>query len=266
MDPCRALAAEYSGKAAAYARYWSPVIRPMALPLFPALPLASAARVLDVGTGTGALWADLQEAAPAAQLLGIDRSIGMLRRGAAPKGRVAVMDGQQLGLRRDSIDVAVLVFVLFHWPDPVRGLRELLPVLKPGGVLGLTSWGFDPGLPGADIWAEELESAGAAPDPRDPSVMRQALMDTVLKLGDLLVAAGFRPLRLWSQPFVHQWELERLVAVQVGCGLPARRLSSLEPGASTVCESRVRTRMARLTRAELSYRTEVLFGVAARPG
>jgi hypothetical protein len=64
-----------------------------------------------------------------------------------------------------------------------------LPVLKPGGVLGLTSWGFDPGLPGADIWAEELEQAGAAPDPRDPSVMRQALMDTVLKLGDLLVAA-----------------------------------------------------------------------------
>jgi ubiquinone/menaquinone biosynthesis C-methylase UbiE len=266
MDPCSALAAEYSGKAVAYARHWSPVIRPMALPLFPALPLARATRVLDVGTGTGALWADLQEAAPAAHLLGIDRSIGMLRSGSAPKGRVAMMDGQQLGLRHASIDVAVLVFVLFHLPDPVRGLRELLPVLKPGGVLGLTSWGFDPGLPGAGIWAEELERAGAAPDPRDPSVMRQALMDMLPKLRELLVTAGYRPLRLWSQRFVHQWELERVLAVQLGCGLPARRLSNLEPEARAVCESRVRSRMAGLTRAELSYRTEVLFGVAARPG
>ena len=79
MDASQSLAAEYSAKSAAYARHWSPVIRPMALRLLPALPLRSAGRVLDVGADTGAILADLEESAPEAMVIGVDRAEGMLR-------------------------------------------------------------------------------------------------------------------------------------------------------------------------------------------
>src|SRR6266436_8434481 len=113
MDASETLAKEYTAKAIAYARLWSPVIRPMALPLLPALPLRTAGRVLDVGAGTGALLADLKEAAPEAMVVGVDRAEGMLRV-AQRSGHqlLAVTDAQRLGIRSGTIDVVVLIFVL----------------------------------------------------------------------------------------------------------------------------------------------------------
>lgn len=264
-DSSRELAAEYARTAEAYEQYWSPVIRPMALPLLPKLPLARAARVLDVGAGSCALWGDLRAAAPSAELLGIDRSHGMLRAGASHVGRLAVMDCQALGLRRGSIDVATMVFVLFHVPDPALALEELLPALRPGGVLGITTWGKDSVTPGAAIWTEELDRAQAEPDPRDPSVMQHARMDTPAKLRDLVEHAGFSDVRTWTGQFSFQWSVERLLAMQTRCGIPHRRLGTLAPEAGAACVDRVRARFGRLTEPELRQDSEVVFGIAARP-
>ena len=262
MDATRMLAAEYSAKVASYATHWSPVIRPMALPLLATLPLRTATRILDVGAGTGALLADLQEAAPEAKVFGVDRAEGMLR--AAQRSgsqRLAVMDAEHLGIGSRTVDVVVLIFVLFHLPEPTRGLRELYRVLRDGGVVGVVTWGRDPGSPGLSIWREELDQEGAAADPRDPRVMQQGSMDTIAKLKRLLTGAGFVSVTTWSREVAHQWTLDDLVTVQAGCGMPARRLATLSPERRHRCESRVRARLTHLTQAELEYHAEVLFAV-----
>lgn len=263
--PSRELSADYSRRAAAYARHWAPVIHPMAHPLLSALPLTDARTILDIGTGTGALWPLIQAAAPGAQLWGVDGAEGMLRAGhASLRGRVAVMDAQWLGIRPATFDAALLLFVLFHVSDPDIALRQLFDVLRPGGLLGLVVWGEDPGLPGRAIWSEELDRVGAAPDPRDASVMRQTWMDTPEKLTDLVERNRFVTARVWSRRFTHGFQLEELLSTQTQCGLPSRRLESLDADARGECISRVRSRMEHLTPAELVYRVEVIYAIAKR--
>lgn len=264
-DPSKELAAEYSRRAEAYARHWAPVINPMAQPLFDEMHLAEARTILDVGTGPGTLWPMIRAAAPRGELFGVDGSEGMVRAGAALlRGRVAVMDAQWLGIRAGAFDAALLAFVLFHVSDPDIALRQVYNVLRPDGLLGIVVWGDDPGLPGREIWSEELDRVGAALDPRDPSVMRQSLMDTPEKLANLVERNRFVTHRVWSRRFSHGWRLEELLSTQTQCGLPSRRLESLDADARRECTSRVRARMQLLTPAELEYRVEVIYAMGRR--
>lgn len=266
IDASRELAADYSQRAAAYSGFWAPVINPMANPLLLAMPLAGARRILDVGTGTGSLWPMVRRVAPEATLYGMDRAEGMLREGDdLLRGSVCVMDAENLGFRAAAFDVTLLLFVLFHVPDPMRALREIHTVLRPGGSLGLVVWGDDPGLPGATLWAEELDRIGAVADPRDSSVMLQGWMDTPEKLADLVRASGFISHRLWTQHFVYEWSVDNLLAAQTRCGLPSRRLSGLGAEAQEVCVNRVRARMENLRVSELEYRVEVIYAIGHRP-
>jgi SAM-dependent methyltransferase len=259
------LAAEYSALADAYARLWGPVIKPMALPMLEMLPLAQARDILDVGAGTGELFEDLSRRAPHAQIMGVDRSEGMLRlaqaRGIA---LLAVMDAQRLAFADAAFDVAVCIFVLFHLPNPLAGLRELHRVLRPGAQIGTVTWGDDPGAPGAAIWREALDAAGAAPDPRDRSIMQHARMDTEAKLHALLGEAGFTAIHTRGRRAEHRFSVESLLAVQLRCGLPSRRLTSLPADARARCRARVEERIRSFSAEELVYRPEVIFAVARR--
>lgn len=263
MNATQSLAKEYSAGSDAYARRWAPVIAPMAKPILGALPLAGAATVLDVGSGTGAMLPYLRAVTPQANIVGLDRAEGMLDVAKAAGWRaVAVADGQKLPARSGAFDVGLLVFVLFHFLDPVEALREMRRVLRPGGRVGIVVWGTDPGVPGASVWTEELDRKEAAPDSRQGSVAQMGNMNTPEKLTQVIHSSGLEVSTLWSEWFCHAFKVEDLIKLQVGCGVASRRLPSLSAKRRIKCEARVRERLVEFTPQQLEYRPEVLFAVA----
>ena len=76
--------------------------------------------------------------------------------------------------------------------------------------------------------------------------------------------AGLRPRRVWSREFDHRWRRDDLLMMQIQCGVPSRRLPSLDAAAREACCARVRERIARLDEDALAERAQVLFAVALR--
>lgn len=264
VDPDQLLAERYSCLAPAYACLWSPVITPMGESLLQALPLSTAAQILDIGTGTGALLPIMHAAAPHATVVGVDRSDGMLQIArTVTDAPLALMDGLDLALRPASFDVAVLAFVLFHFSDPVQGLVEAAHVLRPGGTVGLLTWSDDPSFPAASLWDEELEAYGAAPEP----IYQRAhdrLMDTPEKVEALLAQAGFTSIYTWTEQFEHRWDCEGLFTLRVHYGAHRWRLDTLAPQTRAAFLACVRTRLARMKPEAFVYRPTVVIAVAQR--
>ena len=95
-------------------------------------------RTIFVAVGTGN---DIKYLPPGLDIVGLDISQRMLDRARAQVGQyqgrmeLRVMDVQQLEYGDSSFDTAVTACTFCSVPDPVRGLRELYRVLKPGGQL-----------------------------------------------------------------------------------------------------------------------------------
>src|SRR6185503_11997657 len=77
------------------------------------------------------------------RVVGIDISEAMLARareraaarGLAERITLRTMDAEALAFDDAAYDVVVSLFALLHLPDPLRALREMRRVLRPGGRL-----------------------------------------------------------------------------------------------------------------------------------
>jgi ubiquinone/menaquinone biosynthesis C-methylase UbiE len=104
------------------------------------LRLTSGDRVLIVGAGTGL---DLDFLPSNAHVTAIDVTPAMLkhleRRAAATDQSVTarIMDARQLAFPDSSFDAVVMHLILAVMPEPERGLREAVRVLKPGGRIAV---------------------------------------------------------------------------------------------------------------------------------
>ena len=104
-------------------------------------PLRPEAVVADVGTGTG--FVALGLAPKVAKVIGFDASPEMLavaRRNLAAFSNVEFREapGDHLPLPDGALDAAFANMYLHHAPAPADAVRELVRVLKRGGVLCLT--------------------------------------------------------------------------------------------------------------------------------
>ncbi|HPV43131.1 MAG TPA: class I SAM-dependent methyltransferase [Spirochaetota bacterium] len=114
--------------------------RPQILrPFLKAMPADG--RLLDVGCGGGHLAIALASANPGWHITGLDLSEDQVRRARRrspdPGAGIYFMAGSSASLpfAENSFDGVISVCSIKHWPDPARGLKECLRVLRPGGPL-----------------------------------------------------------------------------------------------------------------------------------
>ena len=121
--------------------------------------LASVRDALDVGCGAGHWSFALARVLPAGcGLVGVDREVEWVERATASAQALGLEarcrfqrgEAERLPFPDASFDLVTCQTLLMHLPDPGRGLREMLRVLRPGGLLvanepanraGITLWG-----------------------------------------------------------------------------------------------------------------------------
>lgn len=105
--------------------------------LFRHVTLPAAARVLEIGCGSGALWERVLPRVPATwQLVLSDLSLGMLETVRAKFQFTCLQtEAQSLPFTGETFDGIFANHMLYHIPDLDRALAEIERVLKRGGVL-----------------------------------------------------------------------------------------------------------------------------------
>ena len=140
--------------------------------------------IVDVGCGTGYCTRALQKIYSRARVTGIDLAPSMIaqakrhRRWFVRNPKYFTGDAHQLELEDNSVDLLVSSLAL-QWCDPDMVLQEFARVLKPGGLLLLSSFGPDTLM--------ELRQAWQTVDAREHVHTFVDMHD----LGDAMVRNGF---------------------------------------------------------------------------
>src|SRR4051794_23028619 len=121
------------------------LIRPAARSLADACAISAGQEVLDVGAGSGNL--ALIAAAEGASVVASDISPAQVELGRARSEAEGydvewvVADAEELPFEDERFDCVASVFGAVFAPRPDRMMAELFRVVRPGGTVGLTSWG-----------------------------------------------------------------------------------------------------------------------------
>ena len=247
---------QYDIEAPAYREYWSPVLHPIGCAFVDWLPERRIRSLVDIGTGTGSLLPVLQAKYTGAQVVGVDRSEGMI---SLADGRLAVMDGCELAIATRTFDLAVVNFTLFHFPDPVCGLAECRRILRPGGLAAVTTWAGDLASPIVSIWNEELDAHGAVAADSVKRLANHELMDTPEKVTNLLESAGFTSVRAEVSAFVCRTRIEDFNNLRMTVGSTRVRDESLDEATRAALLERVQKRSSVLSPDDLDMETQIIF-------
>jgi SAM-dependent methyltransferase len=215
--------------------------------------LETGTRLLEVGTGVGAVLAVLGQEFPGVRLHGVDiepRQLAFAREHLVRAGVEATLveaDALALPFEDESFDQVWMMWFLEHVADPVAVLREARRTLVPGG--GITAIEVDYSTVRAAPWTAGLEALfGAMVRGMDAS----GWSDAGTRLPGWLGEAGFRAVEEGERPF--WWQDDDL--------------ASQASYAADVVESALDalTQLPGVDERELRAGLDDLRGLAAKPG
>ncbi len=128
-------------------------------------------RVLEIGCGSGAYTLEVARAVGATgKVVALDIQPGMLEQLKNKLTRSENTDIRnvepllasacQLPFQNGSFDAAFMITVLQEIPDKWRALAEVRRTLRPGGIVAVTEWLFDPDYPLKQTTLRLLKEAG----------------------------------------------------------------------------------------------------------
>jgi SAM-dependent methyltransferase len=155
-------------------------------------------RALDVGCGPGALTAALAERLGAAKVRGADPSEPFVQacRARVPGARVVVAAAESLPFADGAFDAALSQLVVNFMGDAEAGVREMVRVTRPGGVVGSCVWDYAGEMTLLRrFWDAATAEDPAAADRDEGRCMPFCAPDA---LGDLWSSAGLTDVRVSS--------------------------------------------------------------------
>jgi len=161
----------------------------------------TAGRILDLGTGTGAVLSALRGTSEATRLVvGCDRSVPMLRiaRRRVVSAHFLAADVGSLPFAVASFDLVTANCVLSHLQDHQAALVEVRRVLRRGGFIATSSWG-PASDPCSAAWNELLAEAvggGEARKAVEAVVPTEAFLSDPANVRTALAEAGFDAVRV----------------------------------------------------------------------
>jgi SAM-dependent methyltransferase len=257
-----------------YSRYWEPVLAGPAARMLHRIGDAPD-DYLDIGAGTGSLTLAAAERWPAARIIGLDASRGMLsvaqhrvateRTADAARFEWLAADAAAIPLEDASVDVVTSSFMLQLVDDRAEVLREVRRVLRPGGVLGTVTWIAGELVLAADdafLAVVETLGLGVGDDGSQPS--RTTDYKRVEEARAELLAAGFRAVDARADLLRYAWTREAYLDFKQQYD-DQELFDSLDSTDRTRLRDAVRTRFAALPDDAFMISGPLVSAVARRP-
>ena len=213
-------------------------------------------RWIDIGCGNGAFTELLVDRCSPSEIQGIDPAEGQLvfarSRPAARLAQFHRGDAMALPFHAARFDAAVMALVIVFVPDPAKGVKEMVRVVRPGGIVASYVWDMmGDGFPIDPILLEMRAMGLALPRPPQVDVSR------LEALHGLWTAAGLQAVEM------REIAVTRTFAHFDDFWMTNTKSSMLAPTLATMASGDIETLKARL-HARLSADSSGHITISAR--